>query len=255
MTDAVAAAARYATDAAGATAVQLLAALGPLVAVGLVVHVLAGAVARRACALVGRPAYLLLLGSAGTVLHEGAHALACVLFRHRIDEIVWFDPRSAGGALGHVRHRWDQRSVYQRAGNFFIGLAPLLLGVAVLALGARLLFGAAAAAPSVADAAALVRPGDWRFWAFLYLTLCVGGAMRLSVSDLRGAGAGLVVLAALVFVVNLCTLWTLDLTPSLLATAAQAYALPVAALLLVAPLHAAAWLALLLAERGVRAVR
>lgn len=218
-------------------------------ALGLVVHLLSGAIARRACALVGRPAYLAALGGVSTVLHEGAHALCCLLFRHRVDEVVWFDPRAQGGALGYVRHRWDRRSLYQRVGNLFIGLAPLLAGAALIVLGARLLLGADA------DLARL-RPLEWRFWAFVYLTLCAGGAMRLSASDLRGAGAGLAVLAALLFAANVCVDWALDLrAPAVFAAARRLYAPALAGLALVLPLNLAVWLALVVAERGVRALR
>lgn len=79
---------------------------------------------------------LLLTGSIGTVVHEGSHALMCLVFRHRIHDIKWFRPFAgqSDGVLGYVSHSYDRQSWYQTAGNFFIGIAPMIGGTLVMIL-------------------------------------------------------------------------------------------------------------------------
>lgn len=70
------------------------------------------------------------LGVVGIPLHELSHAIAAVLFRHRIGRIQWvgFGPH---GLSGYVEHSWNSRSIYQRVGLFWIGVAPLLTAMVV----------------------------------------------------------------------------------------------------------------------------
>lgn len=63
----------------------------------------------------------------GVPLHELSHAIASVLFGHKIQGIKLI-PTSSTGELGYVRHSWNTRSVYQSLGCFFIAIAPLITG-------------------------------------------------------------------------------------------------------------------------------
>lgn len=74
----------------------------------------------------------------GTPIHELSHALGCVLFAHKIQRIVLFNPGNSS-ELGYVSHSYNNRYLWQVIGNFFIGIAPLFGGLAMLYLATYLL--------------------------------------------------------------------------------------------------------------------
>jgi len=145
--------------------------------------------ARQSSQLFGRRLQLYLFGLPGTIVHEGSHVIACLLFGHRVDRVKWFDPQAVDGALGSVEHSYNRDSAYQRVGTIVIGIAPLLAGAAVLLIAARLLLGV-----PVARMAGLTAVPLWRWALFAYVSLSVGGSMHLSASDVRGTWRGVVTL-------------------------------------------------------------
>ncbi len=177
----------------------------------------------------GSRAYLAATG-ASTVLHELSHAIMCLLFLHRIDsmEIFSFDPVT--GRSGFVRHRWDTGSLYQEAGNFFIGIAPMLAGVPLLLLlgaacgiragfafghplawsgGTALWTGAAVArhvmAPLLSGITGLFTVDNLTnpyFYVYLPAALVVCRAMAPSLPDLLGSGIGAAAVGVLMFSAN-----------------------------------------------------
>ena len=58
----------------------------------------------------------------------------CVLFRHKIVATQFFPTDTSQGALGYVQHQYNHKSVYQRIGNFFIGIGPIISGITALIL-------------------------------------------------------------------------------------------------------------------------
>eukprot|EP00457_Paulinella_chromatophora_P005417 gb/GEZN01005434.1/.p1 GENE.gb/GEZN01005434.1/~~gb/GEZN01005434.1/.p1 ORF type:complete len:460 (-),score=46.76 gb/GEZN01005434.1/:319-1698(-) len=75
-----------------------------------------------------RPLVLLLWRFPGTIVHESSHAVFAVLFSHEVEDFrcfLWADEK---GTLGYVKHSWDDRSLYQRVGNIFIGTGPAIGG-------------------------------------------------------------------------------------------------------------------------------
>ena len=197
-------------------ALQLLLTVGVVVAFGLLI-----ALCRRAfCHIVGPagPVILLITGIVGTPVHELSHAAMCLLFGHRIDEIKLFTLRG-DGTLGYVKHSYNPRNLYHRIGNFFIGIAPIIGGSAVLLLLLRLML------PEVFFAAAeiLTAPigesptveyfsrffgifgtlfspryiADPMWWTFLLLALMIAGHMEISTSDLRSGVGGFSFIAVL----------------------------------------------------------
>ena len=230
-----------------ATAGQLALLLGPGLVLGLALHGVGGLVNRRANRYLGRAHYWL-FGWLGTAVHETGHAVFCVLFAHRITGIKLFDFSPSDGTLGYVRHSYDRSSLYQQAGNFFIGIGPIVFGTFVIVAAARWLLGAEAltrmhavaggvvvaqspaawaglawrvAAGAAGALGTLFVPShfaDWRVWAFLYVAFTVGSSVSLSSEDVQGAVAGFVTVVLLVLFANLATLWWGDVLGSGVAT-------------------------------------
>ncbi|MDQ8161134.1 MAG: hypothetical protein P3C10_00980 [Gemmatimonadota bacterium] len=174
----------------------------------LAMHWSAQALARQSSQLFGRRLQLYLFGLPGTIVHEGSHVIACVLFGHRVHRVKWFDPQATDGALGSVEHSYNPASAVQRVGTIVIGLSPLLAGAAVLLLAARLLLGV-----PLVPLADLTQVAAWRWALFAYVSLSVGGSMHLSASDVRGMWRGVVTLTAWLATAVLLTLtlwWALS---------------------------------------------
>ena len=176
-------------------------------------HWSAQALARQSSQLFGRRAQLWLFGLPGTVVHEGSHVLACLLFGHRVDRVRWFDPRATDGALGSVEHSYDPSSAYQRVGTIAIGLSPLLVGAGVILLAARWLLdvpnvGLAELERADLALADLQKVAPWRWALFAYVGLSVGGSMHLSASDLRGTRHGVITLGIWLAIASLVA-WSL----------------------------------------------
>jgi len=211
--------------------------LGPGLILAFFMYYVSRYVERFIHELVGRYIYIYGFQIVGTPLHETGHAIFALLFRHKIIEFAPFKPNPATGLLGYVKHVYKKNSLYQRIGNFFIGIGPIVLGSLVMYLASVSLLGADTFEPltaitieddtfhSLKNAWALVKniyPGTlaaissifqaenlsrWQFYLFLYLALSIGTSINLSPSDVRGALSGFIALVGIVFIFNLATLW------------------------------------------------
>jgi hypothetical protein len=170
----------------------------------------------------------------GTPIHELGHALFCLIFFHKIEDIKFFKPDKVNGTLGYVYHTWNTKNLWHVLGNFFIGVGPMVLGSAVLfGVFYLLIPGSSQLWSTILDQAreiegnsigsyfqvwsdsalALVKLiftwenlGGWHFWVFLYLAICISANIRLSWSDFKHTLRGLVYFVLLFFLFNLILL-------------------------------------------------
>jgi len=162
-------------------------------------------------------------GAVGTPVHECAHALFCVIFGHKVTEIKLFQINSADGTLGYVNHTYNPKNIYHRIGNFFIGVAPIIVISAILYLMAYLLLpeflvelsAGVQAIDFVADlGSALLNTlssvsifflyaGTWQWWVFFVIGAFLALHMTLSKSDLKGALSGLLFVLLVVLIVDI----------------------------------------------------
>jgi len=273
--------AHYLWQATLSTFSQLVMLLGPGLALAFVMHILADFIAAKACRIIGRNAFLLIFGWLGTIVHEGGHALFCLLFGHRITAIKWFALSGTDGCRGYVRHSYDRNSLYQRIGQFFIGIGPILLGTVVICSAASYLLEAelfatirqnadsaiAASQHSFAALAKAIGHGcvtifaaiftgknltDWKFYTFLYLSFSVGSAITLSPQDVKGALSGFLTLAGLLLLCNVVTNWLGSVPESLFRGLSSAYSVFYAAMLLTIIMNAMVAAVLLLLPASCR---
>lgn len=146
----------------------------------------------------------------GVPVHELGHALLCPVFLHRIEHFYCLPSRRHTPC---VEHSYDRRNPYAALGNLFIGLGPILSGLALMLAILHLLFPQAAAAYTAALSAlqqgattplslslpitmlhALFTESATPVWLLpigWYLLLSLSMHVRLSVADLRGMAPGI----------------------------------------------------------------
>jgi hypothetical protein len=59
-------------------------------------------------------------GVVGVPIHELSHATFALIFGHKIKSIKLFQKPDENEVMGYVQHSYNQGSIYQQAGNFFI---------------------------------------------------------------------------------------------------------------------------------------
>ncbi len=161
-------------------------------------------------------------GFIGTPVHECAHALMCLIFGHKITEIKLFQINSDDGTLGYVCHSYNKKNLYQNIGNFFIGVAPIIVISAVLYLlsswlvpgmmqeilfhtqnlGSKASIGDTFKAVGLSVGAFFSYAGDWHWWVFLLIGMFLVLHMTLSGADIKGAWGGALFLLLLLLVVD-----------------------------------------------------
>lgn len=178
--------------------------------------------------IMGRKLYYIFVARIGVPVHELGHALFAVIFRHKITEMKLFEPDSKKGTLGYVNHSYNKKSLYQKVGNFFIGIGPVILGSLVLYTLAAILFDISVNADesqtsSPESQASVVLSGGWQIitaifssgsflksFLFLYLVFAIGSNITLSKADLQGAYKGFGFLMLALFLFHFSTVWLLD---------------------------------------------
>jgi hypothetical protein len=166
----------------------------------------------------------------GTPIHEIGHLLQCFIWGHQVTRVKLLQLNSPDGVLGFVEHRYNPNSIYQQAGNFFIGLGPIFSGIGSLILGMYLLvphsyrafqvqinqhvsvekldltiiktIGVAilAISKSLFTFENLLNP---LFWIFLLVAISISSHIALSKSDIRGSAKGLLMLLFVLVLINI----------------------------------------------------
>lgn len=202
---------------------QLLFTVGAIIIFGLIIG-LCNMLVYKMLGHSGRP-LVIATGIIGTPIHELSHAAACVLFGHKITSMCLFDPSNENGVLGYVRHSYNKKNIYHVIGNFFIGVAPILIGSLILIflewLLARYSFNSAITAigrinpnnffqttfsalwQMLKSFFSIQSLSSWSWWLFILLGLPLALHMDLSPADIRGAIPGFAVICALSIVVNM----------------------------------------------------
>ena len=158
------------------------------------------------------------LGTVGVTYHELSHLVTAVIFGHKINEVRLFRPLKGkvDGTLGYVKHSWNDRSMYQIIGNFFIGTAPMFFGAGLLFTVLRFAY------PSVfVDAAGISEIPDSLRFAFgmlkpenvltawtpvvLSVALLICPHMHMSWADVKGAASGAIALMVTASVLSLAS--------------------------------------------------
>lgn len=161
-------------------------------------------------------------GIVGTPVHEGSHALMCLLFGHKIVEMKLFQIGD-DGTLGYVAHTYRKGNIYQRMGNFFIGIAPVLVISAILYGFAYLLmpnmintlngnadlnyafgsFGGFFSYIGTVIKAFFIEIKTWQWWVFIFIGALLCLHMTLSNADIKSAWGGFVIVIILSLLFNI----------------------------------------------------
>jgi len=226
----------YLINVLQATFNQLFILFGPLLILIVLLNLTAILTARSSVRFWGKNLFLYGFGWLGCSVHELSHAFFALVFGHKISEIALFEPNSNGESLGHVSHSYNKNSIYQKTGNFFIGISPLLFGGIVLFFCVLLLFRFDVTALStfristhvLIDLSLLKQIGLniwnslitfstivfigagsvwWKSALLIYILYSTGSSMTLSKSDVGSAISGFLWLIIIFLVFNLITLW------------------------------------------------
>ncbi len=169
-------------------------------------------------------------GFIGTPVHELSHALMCVVFLHKIEEIKLFQVDDENGVLGYVRHSYNKKNIWQVVGNYFIGVAPIVVGAALIYLLSKYALPTTFVTMTNNIEALIALEGDelslgsleyiftilenifksfiseltesFSAWLFLLFALCISLHMNLSGADIKGSLTALPILAVVLAVVN-----------------------------------------------------
>ncbi len=191
-------------------ALQVLLTVGAIFAFGRLITIVNSFFYKQAGALGKAACYA--TGFIGTPIHELSHAFMCLVFGHKITDIKLFQIESADGTLGYVSHTYNPRNLYQRIGNLFIGVAPIIAGSALLSLLMWLLLpsfyqdlnqtvaGISTNVGFINSCTALFKTafgiftyiGTWQFWVFILPAGMIALHMTLSKADLEGALSGVI---------------------------------------------------------------
>lgn len=173
---------------------------------------------------------VMITGFIGVPIHELSHAIAALLFKHRITAIKLLQRPDVNGIMGYVEHSYNQNSIYQQVGNFFIGIAPIFGGIACMVALMHvtipetynnfvyilmknvhvevidkstimgILYSYLGLVKSIFSIGNFENP---HFYIFLFISICISSHISLSLADIKGASIGLTVIFFILLILNI----------------------------------------------------
>lgn len=201
---------------------------GMIILVGLLLGVLRNSSIRNFQRSFGSKA-LMITGLIGVPIHELSHAFFAVLFGHKVDKIKLLQKPDKNGVMGYVQHSYNQGSIYQQVGNFFIGIAPIFGGIFsiialmrftipqaynkfvyilseslnITALNKGTMEGIINSYRELVKIIfSLKNFENPYFYLFLFISICISSHISLSYADIKGASRGLGVIFLIVVILN-----------------------------------------------------
>ena len=202
---------------------------GMIILIGLLLGILRNSSLRNFRRSFGSNA-VMITGFIGVPIHECSHAIFALLFRHSITDMKLLQKPDGNGTLGYVKHSYNQNSLYQQVGNFFIGIGPILGGLVSLILLMRVLLPYSYAEfTQIANSnlnitnlnmniiegilnsyykliKTIFTVSNFKnpsFFLFLFLSICISSHISLSKADINGAYKGLSVIFIIIFILNM----------------------------------------------------
>lgn len=170
-------------------------------------------------------------GFIGTPVHETSHLLMCLLFFHKVHKVKFFQINDEDGVLGYVSHSWNPKNIYQQIGNYFIGIAPIVVGTLIIFLGMKQFLPVTYGEIDsyFAEFAVMQEKGfswdwfgyifsmfggmtkaifaefsiGWQWWVFMVISLCIAIHMNLSGADIKGSLVAIPIMIVVFIAVNL----------------------------------------------------
>ena len=182
------------------------------------------------CDCVGGVAFFIvrITGFIGTPIHELSHALMCLIFGHKITKMQIYNIKMSSGTLGYVEHTYNRKNLYNQMGNFFIGVAPIVIGGLAVTLFVRFLTPQMYATMIFEGTdiinvsfdnfffeipksiwtilSSIFSPSNfsnWRWWVCIIFAIAISIHMEISRSDIKGGLKGLAIIAVLLLVTDL----------------------------------------------------
>ena len=178
---------------------------------------------------------ILFTGVIGTTVHEIGHLIMCLIFHHKVGDFQLFNFKGYKHeeTLGYVSHRYNDRSLYEKAGNFFIGIGPMISGTLFIIFSFKLLL------PSIYESINISsyfthlstvnientiflllslsknllisifnmnNLSSINFYIFIYLMFCVSSHISLSKKDFENSSVGILSLFLIFFAVCLISI-------------------------------------------------
>lgn len=179
---------------------------------------------------------ILFTGVIGTAVHEIGHLVMCFIFRHKVVSFQLFNFKGYKyeETLGYVSHRYNDRSLFEKAGNFFIGIGPMISGTLFIIISFKLLL------PSIYESINVnsylthlssinisniiflllslsknllmsifssSNLSNINFYVFIYLMFCVSSHISLSKKDFENSSIGILSLFLIFFAICLISIF------------------------------------------------